>query len=113
LFLFDVLQSYDLLFGEGQQMSFQISPAIKNEFKRPPKGHNEEDELISDYCLPLLFHVLSESNIFTVLAAVLLEKKILFVSSNLHILSACVYVLTHYQSQTQTHTITFLIHGVS
>eukprot|EP00029_Vermamoeba_vermiformis_P010076 TRINITY_DN5233_c0_g1_i1.p1 TRINITY_DN5233_c0_g1~~TRINITY_DN5233_c0_g1_i1.p1 ORF type:complete len:524 (+),score=166.65 TRINITY_DN5233_c0_g1_i1:119-1690(+) len=72
----------------GKAFKFQIGNGI--EFRRPAIELAEEDELLSEYCLPILFHVLSEANILWILSAILLEKKIAFVSNNLRVLSSCV-----------------------
>jgi hypothetical protein len=72
----------------GKAFKFQIGNGI--EFRRPAIELAEEDELLSEYCLPILFHVLSEANILWILSAILLEKKIVFVSNNLRVLSSCV-----------------------
>jgi hypothetical protein len=57
-------------------------------YLRPTR--HEDENLISSHCVPTLFWSLSKDQILGLVSAALLEKKMLFVHSNLRILSNCI-----------------------
>jgi hypothetical protein len=56
-------------------------------YTRPAR--HEDAHLISSHCVPSLFWALDKETILTLVAAALLERKMIFVSSNLRLLSNC------------------------
>jgi hypothetical protein len=59
--------------------------------RRPPERHDEEEELLAEYALPLTMISLSRKNLLLLLSAVLLEKKVCLVASTARTLSCTVY----------------------
>eukprot|EP01104_Vermistella_antarctica_P008294 TRINITY_DN2070_c0_g2_i1.p1 TRINITY_DN2070_c0_g2~~TRINITY_DN2070_c0_g2_i1.p1 ORF type:complete len:1127 (+),score=295.60 TRINITY_DN2070_c0_g2_i1:341-3721(+) len=76
----------------GQRTYFRARKHIAVHFTRP--FFDEEEELFAEWGLPLTFTVLPRRTFFFVLAAILLERKVMFVSSNIHVLSALVLSFT-------------------
>lgn len=60
-------------------------------FKRYPRPLHEPDEiLIGEFCLPTIFQTLDRDKILSVISSVMLERKVVFISSNLRKLTNCV-----------------------
>jgi len=59
-------------------------------YKRPPGVADEEAEALCQFALPITFHQLSKDQFFTVLSCILVERKVIFFSPNLHVLTAVV-----------------------
>jgi hypothetical protein len=55
--------------------------------------YDEEEENMAEWSLPLLFSTIPFQHICTILSAILLEKKVVFISPNLRLLSAITFVL--------------------
>lgn len=73
---------------EDKSSIFELSSTLHHVKFSSPTGH--EDKLIGQWCLPPFACLLSLPNILTLLNAVMLERRIVFVSSNVGFLSACV-----------------------
>jgi len=73
---------------EDKSSMFELSSTLHHVKFSSPTGH--EDTLIGQWCLPPFTCLLSLPNIVTLLNAVMLERRIVFVSSNVGYLSACV-----------------------
>ena len=76
---------------QGHALHFDISNHLSSlTFRRP--FFDEEEEIFSDWGLPLTFYNFSFQNICTILSAILLERKVAFYSTNLRYLSSFVFV---------------------
>jgi hypothetical protein len=76
--------------GPGDTLSLPFSNIAP--FVRPTTDVDEEEDLLSELCVPLLFYALELDQILQIMSAVLLEKKILFISSNVRLVTGCLYV---------------------
>ncbi len=74
----------------GQTVEFKFPSSKVIYFARPLI--DEEDEALREWALPLALYTLTKKHLFNMFNACILEKKVAFVSSNLRILSAVVYV---------------------
>eukprot|EP01112_Ceratiomyxa_fruticulosa_P020129 TRINITY_DN676_c0_g1_i1.p1 TRINITY_DN676_c0_g1~~TRINITY_DN676_c0_g1_i1.p1 ORF type:complete len:621 (-),score=67.18 TRINITY_DN676_c0_g1_i1:457-2319(-) len=73
----------------GNTLSFRSAPDLPTiQFKRPTL--DEEENVLCEYSLPILFYELSRENFYTLLSCVLLEKKICIYCENLRVLSSVV-----------------------
>eukprot|EP01113_Clastostelium_recurvatum_P009386 TRINITY_DN14519_c0_g1_i2.p1 TRINITY_DN14519_c0_g1~~TRINITY_DN14519_c0_g1_i2.p1 ORF type:complete len:609 (-),score=165.40 TRINITY_DN14519_c0_g1_i2:42-1868(-) len=71
----------------GSTLSFRPTPELPAIlFKRP--SLQEEENVLVEYALPILFYELSRENFFTLLTCILLERKICFYCDNLRVLSS-------------------------
>lgn len=57
-------------------------------YMRP--AQHEDESLISAHCVPTLFWALDKDSILTLVSAALLERKLIFVSPNLRLLTNCI-----------------------
>lgn len=74
--------------GESLSLPFSnIAP-----FRRPPSDLDEDEIMYTELCVPLLFYALELDQILLLMSCVLLEKKILFISSNVRLVTGCLYV---------------------
>jgi hypothetical protein len=73
---------------EDKASIFELSSTLHHVKFSSPTGH--EDKLIGQWSLPPFVCLLSLPNIITLLNAAMLERRIVFVSSNIGYLSACV-----------------------
>lgn len=75
----------------GHMITFQACPAAKKiSFARPSNPEAEEEMLLGEWGVPIALQALGHKLFFVLLGAVLLERKIVFVSPDLRILSALV-----------------------
>lgn len=74
---------------KGQALTFETSVYLNSiQFTRP--YFDEEEEIFAEWGLPLTFFTLSISNICHLLSSILLERKVVLLSSNIRYLSALV-----------------------
>jgi len=74
---------------KGQTLSFETSVYLNQiRFTRP--YFDEEEEIFAEWGLPITFFTLSISNICHLLSSILLERKVVLLSSNVRYLSALV-----------------------
>eukprot|EP01122_Echinamoeba_exundans_P013422 TRINITY_DN585_c0_g4_i1.p1 TRINITY_DN585_c0_g4~~TRINITY_DN585_c0_g4_i1.p1 ORF type:complete len:591 (-),score=98.07 TRINITY_DN585_c0_g4_i1:34-1806(-) len=73
--------------GPGETLSLPFANIAP--FIRPKADVDEEEELFTELCVPLLFYALELDQILQIMSAVLLEKKILFISSNVRLVTGC------------------------
>lgn len=77
---------------QGQTLNFIITNNLKPLVYRRP-FFDEEEEIFADWGLPLTFFNFSFQNIASILSAILLERKVVFYSTNLRFLSSFVFVI--------------------
>eukprot|EP00004_Rigifila_ramosa_P017282 TRINITY_DN4191_c0_g1_i1.p1 TRINITY_DN4191_c0_g1~~TRINITY_DN4191_c0_g1_i1.p1 ORF type:complete len:973 (-),score=163.10 TRINITY_DN4191_c0_g1_i1:45-2588(-) len=93
-----ILDQYNTLWAARDATSMRFTNisftaadnAINLSYAVPPNLPTRDADLIGRWAVPTLFKHLSVDNIILLISLLLQEKKVVFVHSNLHILSACV-----------------------